>query len=648
MPSAPSEHAVTPEIILAGIREAFAGALRPDPELTIGEWSDQYRVLSRVSAGEPGRWRTSRTPFLREIMDCLSPSSPFSRVVYMKPAQIGGSEVLLNMLGYIIHYAPGPTMLVEPTVELAKRFSRQRIASLIDNTSVLAQRVSDPRERDSGNTILAKEFPGGVLVVTGANSSVGLRSMPARFLLMDEVDAYPPSASSGAAGTEEGDPVDLAIRRTATFANRQIAMVSTPTIAEASRIEQAYLESDQRKYYVPCPHCGVFQILRWSGVKWPDRKPADAWYECERCQGHIADHQKAAMLERGEWRAEAAGDGETAGFWLNALYSPWTTWSQLAKDFLRARKSPERMQTFTNTILAETFQQAGATKTDASELLGRRQPYRAEVMLPAGVVLITVGADLQADRIEMEIVGWGRDEESWSLAYIVLPGDPAQRDLWDGFDQVLSLTFEHPCGQEMEIAAACVDSGFHQPIVQQFCSDRGRRRALPKMYPIKGAAGQRPIWPRMHSKAKDNRPLWVIGVDAAKEALYARLKITEPGPGFCHFPISDQYDQGYFEQLTAETCRVRYTKGFASREWTKKAGARNEAIDARCYAYAALQSLIAGRFRLNKQAQHIEALMAAKSAGEEGHGQSAAQSAGRQERRPWIERQDWLERRSNS
>ena len=267
MPSLASEHAPSPEMILAGIRDTFASALRPDPELTISEWSDQYRVLSRVSAGEPGRWRTSRTPFLREIMDCLSPSSPYSRVVYMKPAQIGGSEVLLNMLGYIIHYAPGPVMLVEPTVELAKRFSRQRIAPLIENTSVLAERVSDPRERDSGNTILAKEFPGGVLVATGANSSVGLRSMPARFLLMDEVDAYPPSASTGAAGTEEGDPVDLAIRRTATFANRQIAMVSTPTIAEVSRIEQAYLESDQRKYYVPCPHCGTFQVLRWAQVK---------------------------------------------------------------------------------------------------------------------------------------------------------------------------------------------------------------------------------------------------------------------------------------------------------------------------------------------------------------------------------------------
>ncbi len=263
MQSSPSE---PPAASVESLLAALAAAGRPDPDLTIAEWSDRYRVLTRVSAGEPGRWRTSRTPFLREIMDCLSPSSRFSRVVFMKPAQIGGTEVLLNMLGYIIHYAPGPAMLVEPTVDLAKKVSKQRISSLIENTAVLADRVSDPRERDSGNTILTKEFPGGMLVMTGANSSVGLRSMPVRFLLLDEVDAYPASASSGAAGTEEGDPVDLAIRRTATFANRQIAMISTPTIAEISRIDQAYLESDQRKYYVPCPHCGGFQVLRWAQV----------------------------------------------------------------------------------------------------------------------------------------------------------------------------------------------------------------------------------------------------------------------------------------------------------------------------------------------------------------------------------------------
>jgi phage terminase large subunit GpA-like protein len=240
------------------------------------------------------------------------------------------------------------------------------------------------------------------------------------------------------------------------------------------------------------------------------------------------------MLARGQWRAEAPGDGETAGFWLNGLYSPWTTWSQLAKDFLRARKSPERMQTFTNTVLAETFQQAGATKDRRERVAGAAATVPPGVMLPAGVVLITLGADLQADRIELEIVGWGRDEESWSLAYIVLAGDPAQRDLWDGFDQVLSLRSNIRAGGSWRSRrrASTPDSTVHRAGVLQ---DRGgaerRRRCIRSR-----VFGQRPIWPRMHSKAKDNRPLWVIGVDAGKEALYARLKITEPGPGFCHFP----------------------------------------------------------------------------------------------------------------
>jgi len=621
--------------MLDEILASFDAALRPDPDLSISEWADQHRVLSRVSAGEPGRWRTSRTPFLREIMDCLSPASPYSRVVFSKPAQIGGSEVLLNMLGFIIHYAPGPVLLVEPTVELGKRFSRQRIGPMIETTPVLAERVSDPRERDAGNSIQSKEFPSGVLIVTGANSAVGLRSMPARFLLMDEVDAYPASASSGAAGTDEGDPVDLAIRRTETFAGRKIAMVSTPTIEGTSRIAAAYEESDRRMYHVPCPHCGAFQILRWAQVKWSDGKPAAAWYDCVGCHGRIEDHHKSAMLELGEWRAEAAGDGDTAGFWLNGLYSPWTTWGRLAKDFLRARKSPERLQTFTNTVLGETFQQAGATKTNAQDLLVRRERYDAGDVLPAGVVLITAGADVQADRIEVEIVGWGRDEESWSLAYVVLPGDPARPEVWSQLDQVLSVMFKHPCGREVGIAAACVDCGFQQSTVQAFCLERMHRR----IYATKGAAGQRPIWPRVHSQGKNNQPLWIVGVDTGKEWLYAHLKISEPGPSFCHFPISDQYELGYFEQLTAETCRVRYHKGFAHREWTKKPGGRNEALDARVYAYAGLQSLVMTGFRLSRQADQIEALMRPAQV------QRAAPKPAPSDQEPWIQpRSGWMER----
>ena len=369
-----------PDTIFTAVDAPFETALLPDPDLNISEWADQYRVLSRVSAGEPGRWRTSRTPFLREIMDCLSPSSPFSRVVFVKPAQIGGSELLLNMLGYIIHYAPGPAMLVQPTVELAKRFSRQRIASLIENTpgaggARLRSARARLRQHDSGEGVSGRRAGGDrrqqfrrPAVDAGAVSADGRgRCVPAVGV----------DRRGGHRGRRPGRPGHPAHRRRSPTGRSPWSRRRPLRRPAASR--QAYQESDQRKYYVPCPHCGAFQVLRWAQVKWPERKPAEAWYECERCHEHIADHHKPEMLARGRVaRRKRPGDGETAGFWLNGLYSPWTTWGQLAKDFLRARKSPERMQTFTNTVLAETFQQAGTMKTDASELLARRQPYRPE------------------------------------------------------------------------------------------------------------------------------------------------------------------------------------------------------------------------------------------------------------------------------
>ena len=306
---------------------------------------------------------------------------------------------------------------------------------------------------------------------------------------MDEVDAYPPSASTGAAGTEEGDPVDLAIRRTgdvrqpadrdgldADDCGGQPDRAGVPGVGPAE-----VLRAVPALRRVPDPALGAGEMAGPEARRGVVRVRA-----LPRARSRTTTSRRC--WSAAEWRAEAPGDGETAGFWLNGLYSPWTTWGQLAKDFLRARKSPERMQTFTNTVLAETFQQAGATKTDAGELLGAAASRTARTsMLPAGVVLITLGADLQADRIELEIVGWGRDEESWSLAYIVLPGDPAQRDLWDAFDQVLSLQFDHPCGRELEIAVACVDSGFPPAASCRSSAASGSAgAAAPKMYPDQG------------------------------------------------------------------------------------------------------------------------------------------------------------------
>ncbi len=349
-------------------------AMRPDPSMTVSEWADRYRVLSQRSSAEPGRWRTDRTPYLREVMDCLSPSSPIERVVMMAGAQLGKTESGNNWLGYIVHQAPGPTMAVAPTVELAKRSSRQRIEPLLTESPALRDLVAPARSRDSGNTVLSKDFPGGILVMTGANSAAGLRSMPVRYLFLDEVDAYPPDADG------EGDPVGLAIKRTSTFARRKILMVSTPTTAGLSRIETAFLESDQRRFFVPCPHCGAFQVLRWERVRWSDLgiPPEQAVYLCEACEQPIENHAKGGMLPRGEWRATAEGDGKTAGFHLSSLYSPpgWYSWGEAASDFVKAGKNPNRLKVWTNTVMGMPFREASEAP-DWQRLYERRDlPHR--------------------------------------------------------------------------------------------------------------------------------------------------------------------------------------------------------------------------------------------------------------------------------
>jgi len=335
--------------------EAFDSGLRPDPLLTVSEWADQHRRLSGKAAAEPGPWRTERTPYLREIMDGLSPLSPVERVVFMKGSQIGGSECGNNWIGYIIHKSPGPMMVVQPTVEMAKRNSKQRIDPLIEESSALRELVKSPRSRDSGNTVLSKEFPGGVLVMTGANSAVGLRSMAVRYLFLDEIDAYPGDVDG------EGDPINLAFARTRTFARRKVFMVSTPLITGLSRIEAAFAESDQRRFWLPCPHCGEFQVLRFERLRWPKGEPQKVGYVCIGCERPIFNHHKATMLPRGEWRPEAVGDGRTRGYHLSSLYSPvgWYGWDRAADDWEKAQKDVERLKSFVNLVLGESWQERG-------------------------------------------------------------------------------------------------------------------------------------------------------------------------------------------------------------------------------------------------------------------------------------------------
>jgi phage terminase large subunit GpA-like protein len=580
---------------------AAAAGARPDPLLTISQWADRYRWLSQRASAEHGRWRTERTPYLREIMDCLSPMSLIERTVFMKGAQIGGTECGNNWMGYIIHQAPGPMMAVQPTVEMAKRNSKQRIDPLIEESEVLRKLVRDPRSRDSGNTVLSKDFPGGVLVMTGANSAVGLRSMAARYLFLDEVDAYPGDVEG------EGDPITLAMARTRTFARRKVFLVSTPKITGMSRIESAYEESDQRKYWVPCPTCREFQILKFAQLRWPKGDPQSAVYVCEHCGQEIRNHQKQSMLARGEWRAGAKGDGRTAGFHISSLYSPvgWFSWGDAAKQFEQAQKNPALLQVFVNTVLGETWTLLGEAP-EWQKLYDRREDYKVG-LVPRGGLFLTAGADVQKDRIEVEIAAWGRGKESWSVDYRVFEGDTSRAAVWEKLTGLLNESFTTESGLELPIMQLAVDSGFATIEVYQWARRQGGRVLVIKgdsrTPSLIGSASPVEVGP-MGAKLKRGVRVWPVNSGMAKEELYRWLRQDRPTDedvakgipfpsGYCHFP---RYSEEYFKQITAEQLVTKIVKGYRRHEW-QKMRERNEALDCRVYARAAAGRVGIDRFQ---------------------------------------------------
>lgn len=587
--------------------------LKPDPFMAVSEWSDKYRFLSPKSAAEPGRWRTERTPYLKEIMDCLSVSSPIQRVVFMKGAQVGGTEAGNNWVGYVIHIAPGPMMAVSPTVEMAKRNSRQRIDPQIEDVPELRERVAPARSRDSGNTVLSKEFPGGVLVMTGANSAVGLRSMPARYLFMDEVDGYPGDVEG------EGDPILLAERRSATFQRRRkVLLVSTPTIKGLSRIQREFEASDQRYYQVPCPECDVVQPLHFTQLRWPEGQPDEAKYCCESCGVLIDEHHKTKMLASGRWVPSAQGDGRTQGYHLSSLYSPvgWFSWADAARLFEVAKSSPDLMKGFVNTVLGEPYEEEFEAP-EWERLYERRDKYPVGIV-PVGGLFLTAGVDVQRDRIECEVVAWGRNKISWSVDYQVLDGDTAQQDVWKKLDALLAHDWAHASGGSMPIRVMCVDSGYATQDVY------GWVRNYPQA--VWGGAGARASQPRtaVAIKGRDQDTalilsvskadtggkrkglrVWNVSGPVAKVELYRWLKLPrltdeeldageDYPPGTCHYP---EYGEEYFKQLTAERRVIRLHKGFPKATWEKDPARNNEALDCRVYARAAASIYGLDRFK---------------------------------------------------
>lgn len=545
------------------------------PQLTVSEWADQNRVLSPESSAEPGQWRTERAEYQRGIMDALS-DPLVETVVMMTSSQIGKTEMLGNCVGYYISQDPSPILVVMPTVEMGQTWSKDRLAPMLRDTECLRGLVKDVRSRDANNTVLHKVFPGGHITISGANSAASLASRPIRMVLCDEVDRFPVSAGT------EGDPVNLAFKRATTFWNRKRVMTSTPTIKDYSRIEAAYEASDKRKYYVPCPVCNTYQVLKWGNVRWPQGEPDKSVIVCESCGKHLTDADKVKIIKSGEWRAEAPFKG-IAGFWINEIYSPWVRLSEMVNNFLEAKKLPETLKVFVNTSLGETWEEKGETLKD-DILYNRRETYGPKIPMWAGV--ITASVDVQDDRLEVLTVAWGKGEECWCMDWQAFHGNPAKKEIWDKLDEYLLKSWEHESGAVMKIVSCCVDTGGHHTRqAYMFVKPRQVRR----VYAVKGAKDPgKPIVSRPTVSNLAKVKLFNLGVDTAKETIYARLKIEEFGDGYIHFPT--QFDEEFFKQLTAEKIVTRYLKGFPKREWVK-VRARNEALDLMVYNLAALALL---------------------------------------------------------
>lgn len=570
-----------------------AGLLSPPPRYTVSQWADAERYLSKESSAMPGKYRSAVAPYQREPMDAVNDRAA-QTVCLMFASQTGKTEVLNNIVGFFIASDPSPILVVQPTIELAESWSKERLMPMIRDTAALTGLVKESKSRDSGNTILHKVFPGGNVAMAGANAPSGLAGRPRRVVLLDEVDRYP--ASAGA----EGDPCALAVRRTESFWNSVIVLTSTPTVKGISRIEKEYEQTDMRRWFCPCPHCGEVQHLKWGQVKWPKDKPEEAFYECEKCRQPWDDKQRLAAVRAGEWRATAPFNGKR-GYHLNGIASPFkekkgyrSRMHQMAAQFLEAKAGGrETLKTWTNTFLAETWEEE-SEKFDALPIMERCEDYGGTV--PNGVLVLTAGVDVQGDRIEVEVVGHGEDEETWGLEKFVLYGNFDLPELQNRLDAALEKEYRRADGLPFRVIAAAIDTGHKTKSVYTFCRSRHSRR----IYAVKGSpvVGAPTVTARFQKLSR--MWLYTLGTDTLKDALFSRLRIEEVGARYCHFPKGSGYNEEHFKQLGAEEVRLKISHGQPRRVYVK-VRERNEAIDLRVYALAALEILRPNMAALSKQ-----------------------------------------------
>lgn len=568
----------------------------PEGELTISRWAEQYRHVSQDRVADPalaGRWKNSTTPYLVGIMDAVT-EPDVNEIIFLKSSQVGGTEAINNIIGYYIHIDPATIQYICENEGKARAWSVESFAPMIRDTPVLADIFGEARTRDSTNMIESKQFRGGHFALGWATSPATLSSRPRRIILTDETDAFEP--------TNEGDPIKLAEARTKTAGSqRKLIHVTTPRNKETSRIFPMWENSTQEKYFVPCPGCDEFQVLEWKNVKWDDGEQSDAYMVCIHCGVLIENSDKFSMIARGEWRiTNLEYKGNRRGFWICELYSPFTTWGEMAEAFLEAKLHRDTLKVFINTRLAEFWEEKD-DEIEFEDLLFSREDYGAEI--PDGVMVLTAGVDVQDDRLEIEVVGWGKDYESWSIDYKVIEGSPGLYEVWDDLEDYLLSEFQDASGKIFKIRAACVDTGGHHTTqVYKFCKANAGRRWMA----IKGSnQAAQPIAPRNFKiVGKIRARLYHIGTDTAKDEIFAYLKNTNnilrqlnetkseniqsslTALGYCHFPADREKD--YFKQLCSEKKTTKYTMGAARKVYEKiSQSIRNEPLDCRVYATAA-------------------------------------------------------------
>lgn len=562
---------------------------RPPRSQTVSEWADENRVLVSESSSEPGPWRTERAPYQREIMDAFTQPG-IHEIAIMASAQVGKSEIELNMMGRAIDIDPGPILYVQPTDSVAEDYSKRRIAPMINACPTLRDKVNKAKSRDSSNTITMKTFPGGSLSIIGANSPSDLASKPVRYIFLDEIDRFPPSAGT------EGDPIELAERRTETYRhNRKIVKTSTPTIKGKSKIEKAYMNGTQEEWHTQCPYCQNYSYIRFDDVRFDKEAFRDengetgyivsgACWRCPICQRETPEHEVKRCPAK--WivkNPKAIGNG-IRSFRLNAFMSPWSDWKAIALAFLKAKDDPELLKVFHNTMLGESWEMRDRSGVPEA-LHARREHYNAEI--PTGVLVLTMGIDTQDNRLEYEVVGWDRNEESWGISRGVIPGRADSPGVWEEVDALLDREWKLKNGMVMRVLATFMDSGGHftQDVYRE-CARRASRR----IWPIKGEGGEGKAYVRQMKSGTGYRGAvgFLIGVDSGKEAILYASGLTEPGPRYMHFPIDYQrgYDLDYFRGLISEKQVIHRRNGQNVIVW-EKTYERNEPLDCRNYARAA-------------------------------------------------------------